>query len=248
VCLPYEPWAYADPSLVRLLHWNGSRWDDVTTSLDQVNDVVCGTTTSLSPFVVAQSLQQLQSITFSPLADQTYGAGPIALSATASSGLAMTYSSTGPCAVNADTLSISGAGTCTVTASQAGNDAWQAAAPVSESLSVNKALLTVSVANQFKPMARPTRASHTRSAASWPATRARSCPGPRRYPRLPAPAARPQLPDPDQPGTLSAANYGFTYVNGSLSVDKAPSRSVRQAHLGPMARLTRPSLRPMSAS
>jgi len=130
VCLPYEPWAYADPSLVRLLHWNGSRWDDVTTSLDQVNDVVCGTTTSLSPFVVAQSLQQLQSITFSPLADQTYGAGPIALSATASSGLAMTYSSTGPCAVNADTLSISGAGTCTVTASQAGNDAWQAAAPL----------------------------------------------------------------------------------------------------------------------
>jgi len=51
VCLPYDPIAYGDPSLVRLLHWNGSSWDDVTSSLDTTADLVCGTTATLSPFV-----------------------------------------------------------------------------------------------------------------------------------------------------------------------------------------------------
>jgi hypothetical protein len=54
VCLPYDPTANPDPSLVRLLHWNGTSWDDVTTSADPATATVCGTTTSLSPFIVAK--------------------------------------------------------------------------------------------------------------------------------------------------------------------------------------------------
>jgi Carboxypeptidase regulatory-like domain len=54
LCLPYDPTAYPDPRLVRLLHWNGASWDDVTSSVDSATATVCGTTTSLSPFVVAQ--------------------------------------------------------------------------------------------------------------------------------------------------------------------------------------------------
>jgi len=54
LCLPYDPTTYPDPRLVRLLHWNGTSWDDVTKSVDSANSTVCGTSTSLSPFVVAQ--------------------------------------------------------------------------------------------------------------------------------------------------------------------------------------------------
>jgi hypothetical protein len=54
LCVPYDPTAYPDPSLVRLLHWNGASWDDVTSSVDSATATVCGSTTSLSPFVVAQ--------------------------------------------------------------------------------------------------------------------------------------------------------------------------------------------------
>jgi hypothetical protein len=56
LCLPYDPTANPDPSLVRLLHWNDASWDDVTSSVDSATATVCGTTTSLSPFVVAQRL------------------------------------------------------------------------------------------------------------------------------------------------------------------------------------------------
>jgi len=56
LCVPYDPTAYPDPSQVRLLHWNGASWDDVTSSVDSATATVCGSTTSLSPFVVAQRL------------------------------------------------------------------------------------------------------------------------------------------------------------------------------------------------
>ena len=142
-CLPYDPAAYPDPSLVRLLHWNGSSWDDVTSSLDQTDQLVCGTTTSLSPFVVAQLLQKAQTITFGPLPDTTYGAGPIALTATASSGLPTSYSASGQCSVNGSTLTVTAAGTCTVAASQAGGNGWAPASDVSQSFTVKPAPLKI---------------------------------------------------------------------------------------------------------
>jgi len=60
VCVRYDPGANPDSSLVRLLHWDSAdeppQWKDVTTSVDEANSRVCGTTTSLSPFVVARRL------------------------------------------------------------------------------------------------------------------------------------------------------------------------------------------------
>src|SRR5580692_3594086 len=53
---------------------------------------------------------QSQTITFSSLANQTYGVSPITLTATASSGLAVTYSVTGPATVSGSTLTVTGAG------------------------------------------------------------------------------------------------------------------------------------------
>jgi hypothetical protein len=53
VCVTYNPAALPGPeSDARLVHYNGSSWDDITTSVDTVANVVCGTTTTLSPFAI----------------------------------------------------------------------------------------------------------------------------------------------------------------------------------------------------
>ncbi|MDO3416879.1 DUF4082 domain-containing protein, partial [Hymenobacter sp. BT770] len=86
---------------------------------------------------VAQPQGTAQTITFAALPDVTTSAGPITLAATASSGLPVTYSATGPATVSGSTLTLAGtAGTVTVTATQAGDATYAAAAPVSHSFNV----------------------------------------------------------------------------------------------------------------
>jgi hypothetical protein len=79
-----------------------------------------------------------QTINFSAIANQTLGTAMPALTATASSGLAVSYSSstTAVCTVSGTAVSLLTAGTCTLTASQAGNSSFAAAAPVSQSFAV----------------------------------------------------------------------------------------------------------------
>ena len=87
-----------------------------------------------------------QSITFGPLSAVTYGASAFSLNATASSGLAVTYTSsnTAVATVSGNTVTIVGAGTTTITASQSGDASYSAATPVTQSLVVNPKSLTVS--------------------------------------------------------------------------------------------------------
>ena len=82
-----------------------------------------------------------QSITSGALGDKTYGDAPFAVSASASSGLTVTFSSltTSVCTVSGTTVTIQAAGTCTVQADQAGDSSWDPAAPVTRSFTVNKA-------------------------------------------------------------------------------------------------------------
>src|SRR5262249_10303094 len=62
-----------------------------------------------------------QTITFSALSGKTYGDAPFAVSATASSGLAASFSIfSGPATILGNTVTITGAGTVVVRASQAG--------------------------------------------------------------------------------------------------------------------------------
>ena len=79
-----------------------------------------------------------QVITFAAPTTQTFGVAPLALVATASSGLPVSFSSTTPgvCNASGTALALTNAGTCTVTASQAGNASVGAAAPVSRSFTV----------------------------------------------------------------------------------------------------------------
>ncbi len=78
-----------------------------------------------------------QTITFPSPGNQTYGVGPITLGATASSGLPVNYSViSGSATVSSNQLTITGSGSVTIQASQAGNANWNAAATTNQTISV----------------------------------------------------------------------------------------------------------------
>lgn len=80
-----------------------------------------------------------QTITFNALADKTYGDADFNLTATASSGLDVAYSSsnTAVATVSGNTVTIVGAGSTNITASQSGNDNYNPASNEVQSLTVN---------------------------------------------------------------------------------------------------------------
>jgi large repetitive protein len=81
-----------------------------------------------------------QSITFGSIAGQVMG-NTLNLSATATSGLAVSFASSNPstCSVSGTTATMLSAGTCTIQALQAGNANYAAASPVSVSFVVTPA-------------------------------------------------------------------------------------------------------------
>jgi hypothetical protein len=87
-----------------------------------------------------------QTITFGSLTSKTYGDDPLNLTATASSGLAVSYSSsnTEAATISGATVTIVGVGSTTITASQAGNASYNPASSVQQTLTVNAKGLTVS--------------------------------------------------------------------------------------------------------
>ncbi len=81
-----------------------------------------------------------QTITFPAIPNHTVGDAPFTLSATASSGLAVSYAVTsGPATVAGSLVTLTGAGTVTIQASQAGNTTYAAATPVSQTFTVSPA-------------------------------------------------------------------------------------------------------------
>ncbi|GAB4123366.1 MAG: hypothetical protein Fur005_37230 [Roseiflexaceae bacterium] len=88
-----------------------------------------------------------QTITFATLPGRTYGDAPFTVSATASSGLPVSFSASGVCSISGTTVTINGAGTCSVIASQAGDANYNAASNVTRSFAVVKAPASVSIAN-----------------------------------------------------------------------------------------------------
>jgi hypothetical protein len=84
---------------------------------------------------------EAQTINFGAIGAQTAG-GSLGLTATASSGLAVSYASTTPvvCTVLGGTATLNAAGTCTIEASQAGNAIYAAATTVTQNFPVNAGL------------------------------------------------------------------------------------------------------------
>jgi hypothetical protein len=80
-----------------------------------------------------------QTISFAGVANKTYGAPDFSVSATASSALPVSFVATGKCAVSAALVQITGAGSCTITASQAGDANYNPAPDVAQSFAIAKA-------------------------------------------------------------------------------------------------------------
>ena len=87
-----------------------------------------------------------QTITFGAIAAKTFGDADFAVSATASSGLAVSLAASGNCTLSGATAHVTGAGSCTITASQAGNANFNAAADVAQSFAIGKASQTITFA------------------------------------------------------------------------------------------------------
>lgn len=97
-----------------------------------------------------------QTITFGAQSGQTYSQGgtfAINPPASASSGLDVVYgsSTTGVCTANGTTVSIVAAGTCTLTADQPGNIAWNPALQASQSLVIAQASQSLTFPAQAEP-------------------------------------------------------------------------------------------------
>ena len=81
-----------------------------------------------------------QTITFAKPADKHLGDPPFALSASASSGLAVSFASNTPgvCTVSGNMVTLVATGTCSITATQDGNATINPATPVTQSFLVSK--------------------------------------------------------------------------------------------------------------
>jgi ribosomal protein L35AE/L33A len=86
-----------------------------------------------------------QTITFAPLADKAVGAPDFPVTATASSGLDVTFTAGGNCTVtpSGSAVHLTGAGSCTITAFQGGDGNYSPAPPVPRSFSIGIANQTI---------------------------------------------------------------------------------------------------------
>jgi sugar lactone lactonase YvrE len=102
---------------------------------------------------VTQNTMAAQTITFGALPSRPLGTAPFAASATASSGLPVTFASLTPfvCTVAGNTVTLVAVGTCTIRATQSGNASYWAAEAVDQSFQVTQTSQTITfgaIANQ----------------------------------------------------------------------------------------------------
>jgi hypothetical protein len=169
--------------------------------------------------------KQNQTITFSALANQTYGNAPFSVSATATSGLPVSFASTtaSVCTTSGtygSTVTMLAVGPCSITASQAGNSSYNAAPNVSQGFSVNPAGLTITASSGTMtyggtvPTITPSYGAFVNGDNATVVTGI-AC----------STTATPSSPVGSYASTCSGAsapNYTITTVNGSVSVTAAP--------------------------
>ena len=168
-----------------------------------------------------------QTITFAPIASRAYGSAPFAVTATSSLGSSYPVTITvqsGPAVINGGVLTITGAGTVVLQASQAGNTDY-GAATATQSFQVTPAPLTVTASNATRVFgtANPafsgtiTGAVGSDSFSESFITTATATSNVGSYPIVPS-ATGAQL-----------ANYTVTIVNGTLTVTGVPTTTTLTA-------------------
>ena len=90
--------------------------------------------------------QAQQRITFASIAEATFGDADITVHPTSTSGLPVALTTSGPCAVtDQSAIHLTGGGTCTVVASQAGDATYAAAQAVTRTFEIARAAQTISL-------------------------------------------------------------------------------------------------------
>ena len=120
-----------------------------TVKYDQTGDGNYNSAPQLLESVNAQRADQ--TITFNALGNKTYGDADFNVSATASSGLTVTFTATGKCAISTNTVHLTGAGSCTITARQGGDSQYSAAADVPQLFSIARAATNTAVNSSLNP-------------------------------------------------------------------------------------------------
>ncbi|MEO6916186.1 MAG: T9SS type A sorting domain-containing protein [Chitinophagaceae bacterium] len=117
--------------------WNFSVTDSVSL-LSSQNLSLTGSPSIFSDEIISK-LPTNQIINFPAISSRTYGTSPFVLSATASSGLQVSFKViSGNATISGDTLTLTGAGTVIVAASQGGNNNYAEAVKVLQSFVLNK--------------------------------------------------------------------------------------------------------------
>ena len=168
-----------------------------------------------------------QTITFGFLPNEVYGTGPLTLTATTSSGLPVSFVVTGPVALKGSELTILGAGPVTVSAFQQGDTTYAPATTITRSFMVNKAVLQATAKNvtRSQGLANPMFTyslsgfvnGDTSVAVSGAVTETSSATvssGAGAYPIIFVTKG------------LTAANYSFVYVPGTLTVTTQICQSI----------------------
>lgn len=115
---------------------------------DQAGNASYGRAPRVTQTFIATSAQ---TITFPPIADQVYPVTPFDVNATASSGLPITYTISGPATMLRNRVTVTGPGTVKISADQAGNATYSRAPHVSRFFNVARAQTIT-----FPPMANTT--------------------------------------------------------------------------------------------
>ncbi|GGA79984.1 hypothetical protein GCM10011507_34060 [Edaphobacter acidisoli] len=166
-----------------------------------------------------------QTVSFPSISNVVYGTAPIHLQAAATSNLPVAYTVTGPAiltgspTLQGQTLTITGAGVVTVTASQAGSKYVAAATPVVQSFTVAPAVLTLAAQNTSMLYGSPVPAltanitgyvnGDTSSVVSGSPALSTTATSTSPLGTYPITVSQ---------GTLAAANYTFTFANGVIDI------------------------------
>ena len=102
--------------------------------------------TATSHVVLATPRRGPQTIAFPGLADQAFGAAPVGVTATATSGLAVTFAASGACSVADGSVTLLRAGACDITASQSGDATYLPADDVSQTFTIRRATQAITFA------------------------------------------------------------------------------------------------------
>jgi hypothetical protein len=103
--------------------------------------LVTGAYSGDTAFLASTSAALTETVNPAAQTIETYGSAPFPVTATASSGLAVTFASTttATCTVSGATVTLAAVGACTLLATQPGNTNWAAATPVDQSFQVTRA-------------------------------------------------------------------------------------------------------------